>query len=210
MKADRTGRAGPGRAAQSASQLGSADPAGVPAAQRRQRAAAALSDAIADARARGDWPSAAKSAPLEPDRLGGSALSDEKGLDGGSPGSGRRTRRDDPQTLGTAMAGLLSDQGWKEQAAVGSVFSNWQEIVGSDLAAHTRPDGFAEGELVIAADSTAWATQVRLLASMLVRRLNSELGEGTVKRVKVRGPAGPRQRGGWRVPGSRGHGDTYG
>jgi hypothetical protein len=182
----------------------------VPAAERRQRAAAALAEAIADARARGDWPSAARSAPLEPDRLGGSALSDEKGLDAGGLGSGRRTRRDDPQTLGTAIGGLLSDHGWKEQAAVGSVFSNWQEIVGSDLAAHTRPDGFAEGELVIAADSTAWATQVRLLASMLVRRLNAELGEGTVKRVKVRGPAGPRQRGGWRVPGSRGHGDTYG
>jgi predicted nucleic acid-binding Zn ribbon protein len=112
--------------------------------------------------------------------------------------------------LSTAIGKLLSDQGWKEQAAVGSVFSNWEDFVGSDLAAHTRPDGFAEGELVIAADSTAWATQVRLLASMLVRRLNAELGEGTVKRVKVRGPSGPRQRGGWRVPGSRGHGDTYG
>ena len=93
---------------------------------------------------------------------------------------------------------------------MGSVFSNWAQIVGPDLAAHTRPDGFADGELVIAADSTAWATQVRLLSSMLVRRLNSELGEGTVRRVKVRGPSGPRQRGGWRVPGSRGHGDTYG
>ena len=93
---------------------------------------------------------------------------------------------------------------------MGSVFGNWAQIVGPDLAAHTRPDGFADGELVIAADSTAWATQVRLLASMLVRRLNAELGEGTVRRVKVRGPTAPRQRGGWRVPGSRGPGDTYG
>ena len=92
---------------------------------------------------------------------------------------------------------------------MGSVLSNWAQIVGPDLAAHTRPDGFAGGELVIAADSTAWATQVRLLASMLVRRLNSELGEGTVRRVKV-GARRPRPRGGWRVPGSRGHGDTYG
>jgi hypothetical protein len=187
-----------------------ADPAAVPAAQRRLHAAAALAEAIADARARGDWPSSTRGGPLEQDRSGGSAFSNEKGLEAGGLGSGRRIRRDDPQPLQAAIGGLLSDHGWKEQAAVGSVFSNWQEIVGSDLAAHTRPDGFAEGELVIAADSTAWATQVRLLASMLVRRLNAELGEGTVKRVKVRGPAGPRQRGGWRVPGSRGHGDTYG
>jgi Dna[CI] antecedent, DciA len=189
---------------------GGADPADVPAAERRRRAAAALADAIGDARARGDWPSAGRSAALEQDRLGGSAFSNEKGSETPGSGSGRRIRRDDPQPLGAAIGGLLSDHGWKEQAAVGSVFSNWQEIVGSDLAAHTRPDGFAEGELVIAADSTAWATQVRLLASTLIRRLNAELGEGTVKRVKVRGPSGPRQRGGWRVPGSRGHGDTYG
>ena len=54
------------------------------------------------------------------------------------------------------------------------------------------------------------ATQVRLLAPMLVRRLNDELGDGSVARVKVRGPAAPRQRGGWRVPGSKGPGDTYG
>jgi predicted nucleic acid-binding Zn ribbon protein len=186
-----------------------ADPAEVPKAERLRRAAAALAEAVADARARGDWPSAAKSATAAQDRSGPGSDDDLTSV-AGALLPGRRVRRDDPQTLGTAIGKLLSDQGWKEQAAVGSVFSNWEEIVGSDLAAHTRPDGFTEGELVIAADSTAWATQVRLLASMLVRRLNAELGEGTVKRVKVRGPTGPRQRGGWRVPGSRGHGDTYG
>ena len=186
-----------------------ADPADVPKAERRQRAAAALTEAIADARARGDWPSASRSGPLAQDRSG-SGPDDGLTSAGGGLTSGRRVRRDDPQPLATAIGKLLSDQGWKEQAAVGSVFSNWKDFVGSDLAAHTRPEGFTEGELVIAADSTAWATQVRLLASMLVRRLNAELGDGTVKRVKVRGPSGPRQRGGWRVPGSRGHGDTYG
>jgi predicted nucleic acid-binding Zn ribbon protein len=181
------------------------DPALVPRAERLRRAGAALADVIADARARGEWPASG----------GPGAAARARGMDSertsGDPSSRpRRPRRDDPQPLSAAIGGLLSDHGWKEQAAVGSVFSNWAQIVGPDLAAHTRPDGFAEGELVIAADSTAWATQVRLLASMLVRRLNSELGEGTVRRVKVRGPAGPRQRGGWRVPGSRGHGDTYG
>src|ERR1700760_672449 len=134
-----------------------ADPAEVPKAERRQRAAAALAEAIADARALGDWPSA------------GGPKSDS-----GTLTSGPRVRRDDPQTLGSAIGKLLSDQGWKEQAAVGSVFSNWEDFVGSDVAAHTRPEGFTEGELVIAADSTAWATQVRLLASMLGRRLNAE------------------------------------
>ena len=182
-----------------------ADPALVPRAERLRRAGAALADVIADARARGDWPTTGR-----PGAPGQGAAGAAGQLPGDASSRPRRARRDDPQPLAAAIGGLLSDQGWKEQAAVGSVFSNWGQIVGPDLAAHTRPDGFADGELAVAADSTAWATQVRLLASALVRRLNSELGEGTVRRVKVRGPAGPRQRGGWRVPGSRGHGDTYG
>jgi predicted nucleic acid-binding Zn ribbon protein len=92
------------------------------------------------------------------------------------------------------------------------VFGRWAEIVGPDLAAHTKPDTLADGELTVTADSTAWATQLRLLAAQLVRRLNAELGDGSVRRVKVRGPASgaPRRPGEWRVRGSRGPRDTFG
>jgi len=63
----------------------------------------------------------------------------------------------------------------------------------------------------VMADSTAWATQLRLLAAELVRKLNEELGDGAVRRVKVRGPGTQRRRPGeWRVRGSRGPRDTYG
>jgi predicted nucleic acid-binding Zn ribbon protein len=81
---------------------------------------------------------------------------------------------------------------------VGSVFGRWAEIVGPELAEHTRPESLADGELIVTADSTAWATQVRLLAAHLVRRLNDELTDGSVQRVRVRGPAGPA-----RPPGGR-------
>jgi len=63
----------------------------------------------------------------------------------------------------------------------------------------------------VIADSTAWATQLRLLAATLVRKLNAELGDNTVRRVKVKGPTGPPgQPGGLRVRGGRGPRDTYG
>ena len=186
----------------------------------------ALAAAKADARARGDLPAGLARQPGpgktdDPERSGvpatgqddspgpGSRPAGASGTDGSGPARGR-PRREDPQPLVSAIGGLLDTRGWQQRAAMGSVFGRWAEIVGHDLAAHTRPDSFADGELAVTADSTAWATQVRLLAPMLVRRLNSELGDGSVRRVKVRGPAPPRQRGGWRVPGSKGPGDTYG
>ncbi|MEV1167510.1 DciA family protein [Nonomuraea sp. NPDC049784] len=125
--------------------------------------------------------------------------------------AGPRRDSGDPQLFGRAIADLLAARGWEQPVAVGGVFGRWIDIVGPDLAAHTKPESFEDGEVLIAADSTAWATQVRLLARTLVRRLNEELGDGTVTKVKVRGPQNaPRPSGGLRVTGSRGPGDTYG
>ncbi len=86
------------------------------------------------------------------------------------------------------------------EAASSAIFGNWPGMGRPELAEHTRPDRFEDGELTVVADSTTWATQLRLLSSTLVRRLNEELGHGTVRRVKVVGPSsGPRRTGGWRV-----------
>ena len=128
-----------------------------------------------------------------------------------APGIAAQAHREDPVPLAAAIDGLLDAEGWALAIATGSVFGRWAEIVGPDLAAHTTPEGLSEGELTVAAESTAWATQVRLLAAQLVLRLNRELGDGTVLRVRVHGPAAPDRRAGqWRVRGSRGPRDTYG
>jgi predicted nucleic acid-binding Zn ribbon protein len=151
--------------------------------------------------------SAAQTAPARKRRGAGRSA-------GGSeerPGFPVQPRRADPQPLAGAINSLLAAEGWGLAAATGSVFGRWAQIVGTDLAAHTTPESLSDGELTVTADSTAWATQVRLLAAQLVRRLNSELGDGTVRRVRVRGPVtSTRKAGEWRVRGSRGPRDTYG
>jgi predicted nucleic acid-binding Zn ribbon protein len=177
---------------------------------RVKRARDALTQAKADARARGDMPAAAPGGVPPPGaerRSGGSGGSPPRASQPPRPG---RPRRDDPAPLRAAFAGLLREQGWEAQAAVGSVFGRWAEIVGAEMAAHTKPDRLDGDELVVIADSTAWATQLRWLAKDLVRTLNAELGSGTVSKVKIRGPEQPRRPGEWRVRGSRGPRDTYG
>jgi predicted nucleic acid-binding Zn ribbon protein len=171
-------------------------------ADRAALAASALAQAKSDAIARGRRPALAESDYLRQNISPASRPM--------SPSS-KRKRREDPAPLASAIDGLISDTGWELAVAAGSVFGRWAQIVGADLAAHTVPEGLADGELTVTADSTAWATQLRLLAADLVRRLNAELGDGAVQRVKVRGPAAPQRRPGeWRVRGGRGPRDTYG
>jgi predicted nucleic acid-binding Zn ribbon protein len=116
----------------------------------------------------------------------------------------------DPQLLDASLDRLVADRGWETDAAVGGAMGRWPAIVGPQIAEHSTPVSFADGELVVAAASTAWATQLRMLAPTLVRRLAAELGEGTVEKVTVRGPSAPSwKRGALRIKG-RGPRDTYG
>jgi predicted nucleic acid-binding Zn ribbon protein len=124
-------------------------------------------------------------------------------------GSGPDDR--DPQPLAATIDRLLAERGWEAPAAVGGVMGRWDELVGAEMAAHCQPEEFTDGQLVVRTDSTAWATQVRLLAPALARRLNEELGTGTVERIRVMPPSGPSwSRGRLRAPGGRGPRDTYG
>lgn len=123
-------------------------------------------------------------------------------------GSGADER--DPQPLGRTIDRLLAERGWEVPAAVAGVMSRWDQIVGAEVAAHCRPESFEDGRLVLSADSTAWATQVRLLSPALLRRLGEELGPGTVREVTVRGPAAPSWKRGGRSVRGRGPRDTYG
>ena len=92
-----------------------------------------------------------------------------------------------------------------------AVFGRWPELVGADVAAHTTPEAFADGKLVVRTDSTAWAVQLRLLAPTVVRRLNEELGHGTVTLIEVLGPHGPSwKKGRLTSRDGRGPRDTYG
>jgi predicted nucleic acid-binding Zn ribbon protein len=158
---------------------------------------------------------ARKRGATDPEDAGPEGVASGSGRGGTARAARRRNHSGqddrDPQPLGRAIDRLLADRGWEKPAAVGSVMGRWAEIVGAEVAAHCTPESFADGVLRVATDSTAWATQVRLLAPQFVKRLNTELGHGTVTRIDVRGPAGPSwRRGGRAVRGGRGPRDTYG
>ena len=57
---------------------------------------------------------------------------------------------------------------------------------------------------------TAWATQMRLLLSTVLARIETEVGAGVVTEIVVRGPGGPSWRKGPLSAGGRGPRDTYG
>jgi len=132
-----------------------------------------------------------------------------RGSEGGLSGAYPDER--DPQPLSGEVGRLVDQRGWGLDLQVRGVFARWAEVVGDEIGAHSVPETLSDGTLVVRTDSTAWATQLKLLAPTLVKRLNTELGEGTVTVVEVLGPLAPTWKHGARgLRDGRGPRDTYG
>lgn len=189
---------------------------GAEAGREGGRSAAAAGPAAAGAPAEPtgvDLARVALRAAKERARAHGAAVQQKKQARRGGLRSGARADGRDPLPLGAAINRLITERGWEAPAAVGGVMGRWPQLVGPEVAQHCEPQRYDEDArvLTVCCDSTAWATQLRLLAPQLVARLNADLGPGTVRLLKVLGPGGPSRRyGPLRAPGSRGPGDTYG
>ena len=116
----------------------------------------------------------------------------------------------DPQKLSSLVGRLVDDRGWGDEAKVGTLFGRWDQLVGPQIAAHCRPEHLREGELLVIADSTAWATQLRLLVPRLQARLAAELGSNLIRGIRVQGPVAPTRHAGPRRFKGRGLRDTFG
>ena len=128
-----------------------------------------------------------------------------------APKQRRAQRRGGELTpLHEAMQGFVHDQGWQGASAFATIAAQWGQIVGADFAQHVTPTRCVEGTLVVQAESTAWATQVRMLIPQMQEALATVIGPDVVHHIEVLGPATPIWVKGPRRVKGRGPRDTYG
>lgn len=129
----------------------------------------------------------------------------------GKPKPSKQRNAGDPQPLGEALDELIASRGWSTEVNLHHLLGRWDDLVGPANAEHSRPEGFHDKVLTVRTDSTAWATNLRLLAPAILARLNEQLGDGSVVRIVVKGPDAPTWKHGRRsVRDGRGPRDTYG
>ncbi len=109
-----------------------------------------------------------------------------------------------------ATSDLAKKQGWTPRVAEGAVFGRWATVVGSDISEHASPTGLRDGVLSVTAESTAWATQLRLIQKQVLAKIAAEVGDGVVTSLRITGPTAPSWRKGPRHISGRGPRDTYG
>lgn len=141
------------------------------------------------------------------------AVADAAGQQTGNSQANSAARKDlrDPKPLSETLKTLVRSRGWTAPVAVGSVVSRWDQLVGEAIAEHCRPSSFEDGTVQVVCDSTAWATNLKLMKSTIMEVFDQELGTGIVTEIDIRGPQAPNWRKGrYSVRGGRGPRDTYG
>ncbi|MEY9997308.1 putative nucleic acid-binding Zn ribbon protein [Streptomyces sp. V4I8] len=101
-------------------------------------------------------------------------------------------RRDgrEPSGFAAVLQGLMADRAWDLPAAGGTVLDRWPDIaaaISPQLPLHVTAVSFhpETGQLDLRPDSSAYATQLRLISARIVATVNSAVGTDTVRTIRV-------------------------
>jgi predicted nucleic acid-binding Zn ribbon protein len=62
----------------------------------------------------------------------------------------------------------------------------WERAVGSAIAGSARPTAERDGVLTVICEAAVWAQELDLMGPELIGRLNAELGEDILRRLRCR------------------------
>lgn len=117
----------------------------------------------------------------------------------------------EPQLLSDLLSALVEERDWRTGLAEGNLFSNWEQVVGPQIFEHATPISLLDGVLTIRTSSTAWATQLQLVAPDILATIQKSAPGALVDSLAIIGPNGPSWKKGLRtIRGARGPRDTYG
>ncbi|AKE40250.1 DciA family protein [Corynebacterium kutscheri] len=119
-------------------------------------------------------------------------------------------QRDRLEGIGEILNQEIAARGWQKNIAVGMVSSHWEELVGLAVAEHTEVVMVKETTLFISCESTAWATNLRLMQRQILQTIAKKVGPGVITELKIFGPKTPSWRFGPLHVKGRGPRDTYG
>lgn len=143
---------------------------------------------------------------------------------GSASGAKRRQKRDrteegasvpygigrDPRGLGDVIGAMTTELGWDSPLAQSELIDKWAELAGEETAKHSNPVGIENGILTVQCESTAWATQLRLMRVEIMSHIAVRFPEAGIESIRFLGPDVPSWKRGPRSVQGRGVRDTYG
>lgn len=140
----------------------------------------------------------------------GRAARNRQRADAGTAGSEPFGAGRDPRGLGAIVDALTGELGWDSELDKAELIGAWAELVGETTAAKSSPVGIEDGVLTVQCESTAWATQLRIMRTELLAAIAQKYPRAGIQSIRFNGPDVPSWKYGSRSTKWRGPRDTYG
>jgi predicted nucleic acid-binding Zn ribbon protein len=93
-------------------------------------------------------------------------------------------RRSAPRAISAALAELTS--ALAPATTLARVQEVWELAAGPAVAAASRPVAERAGVLTVSCEAAVWAQELELMGDELIARINTELGEQSITRLRCR------------------------
>ena len=91
-----------------------------------------------------------------------------------------------PRRIRSSLDRLLATMKAPPVDVLTIVFNRWVDVVGEDLAAHTRPTALDGDRLVVTCDSSAWASELGWLEQQVLANLSRVAGPTRIEAIDAR------------------------
>lgn len=97
--------------------------------------------------------------------------------------------------LSITLSRVLEGQGLGGRLHEYRIFALWEKIAGPAIARHAQPISLRGGKLSLVVDSATWMHQLTMLKPVIIEKVNSLVGKGSIKDIalKTGEVAPPRQ-----------------
>jgi len=87
------------------------------------------------------------------------------------------------KSLGEVIEKFLDNYGYAGIVKNHYVLANWEKIVGSEVANHTRPIRIDFGKLYVEVDSPIWRNELCLEKERILRRIREIISGAEIKEI---------------------------
>ncbi len=113
---------------------------------------------------------------------------------GALPKVSRYGKKTGPQPISGILKAVLRQCGLDERLKERGPLDAWPEVVGEEIAQHSKAVDINEGVLTLEADHGAWRQELTLLIPMIINKFNALYGEGTVTEIQWRNRPGQSRK----------------
>jgi hypothetical protein len=92
--------------------------------------------------------------------------------------------KDDIKRAGDVLEHLFGSEKAGEARRYASFFSNWDQLVGPQLAGHFKPKDIEKGVLIVETDHPGWLQMFQMSKERILRSIHSEYPELEIKNLR--------------------------